>query len=84
MARPRKSAQKLDVYETIRVDEFIRDEAEFSAKKQHISKVDAHRQASAIGFRFLRLIDYDVSGAVVEKALRVLEQQGKARFPTGK
>lgn len=74
MARPRKSTEKLERY-SLGLAPSHRKELKRAGLKMGKEDADVFRESSAIGLIFLRLINYQVPSAVVEKAMRILSEK---------
>lgn len=74
---PSRSAKKLDVPLPLRISTPHHEEAKHAARKMRKEVQDVIRETSEIGLKFLRLIDYDLAGAIIEKALRKVAEKGK-------
>lgn len=72
---PKRSAKKLDVPLPLRVTSGMREEIKRAGQRLHMEDADTLRFAAEIGLKALRIIDYDVAGAVVQDAIRRLAKQ---------
>lgn len=76
--------EKLDVPWSLRISTPDRNEAAHAGKRLRTNDQSAYRFAARIGFKLLRLIDYDVEGAIVEHAIRAAVKKrngGKGQPP---
>lgn len=62
--------EKLDVPWSFRISAPDRKEVEHAGKRLRINDQSAYRFAAKIGLKLLRMIDYDVEGAIVEAAIK--------------
>lgn len=68
-------SHKLETVRTIRITPGLDQSAKVAGKKMHITDAEALRFAAEVGFEVLRVINYDVAGAVVQDAIRRLAKQ---------
>lgn len=76
MARPRKSTEKLERY-SFGLAPSMRKEMRHAGGKMDAEDAEALRLAAAIGFKFLRVIDYDVAGSIIQRALSIADKKKK-------
>lgn len=74
---PSRSAKKLDVPLPLRITASHLDEVKRAGKRLHKEDQEVIRMTSQIGLQFLRLVDYDVAGAIIETALRKVAERKK-------
>lgn len=77
MPSPGRPEEKLDVPWSFRISTPDRNEAAHAGKRLRTNDQAAYRFAAKIGLKLLRVIDYDVEGAVVEHAIRAAIKKKK-------
>lgn len=75
MARPLKSAHKLSVTKTVRITQQTQARLDRAVEKMVKEEGDTHREALDIGLTFLEISDYDMVGALIDRAMRQVERQ---------
>ncbi len=68
-------SHKLETVRKIRISPGLDHSAKLAGKKLHVTDAEALRLAAEVGFEVLRVIDYDVAGAIVQDAIRRLAKQ---------
>jgi hypothetical protein len=76
VARPAKTTHKLDVKINLRISAPMSHEMKHAARKLGKEDAEALRDAATIGFRILRMIEWDVNGVIIEKALGINWRDG--------